>query len=154
MTVTLEGEQQVIDTLTKTPPKIMKRFWQLAAEFAEKELLKNIRPHSKTGRLERNAYVEVEKNGIEMGIRNQGMMVDSKYGRVNYALFVEKGTKDHDISPKKKKALRWVGGNGKFAFSKGHRVKGIKADPFLRNSADETFKNLNKLFNKAIEDVT
>ena len=154
MTVTLEGEKQVLDTLTNTPPKIIKRFWQLAARFADKELLKNIKPHSKTGRLERNAYVDIEDNGIELGIRNQGMMVDSKYGRVNYALFTELGTKDHDIAPKNKKALRWVGGNGKFAFSKGHKVKGIKADPFLQNSADSTFKNLQKFFNKAIEDVT
>ncbi len=153
MTVTLEGEKQVLDTLTNTPPKIIKRFWQLAAQFADKELLNNIKPHSKTGRLERNAYVDVEDNGIELGIRNQGMMVDSKGGRVNYALFVEKGTKPHIIKPKKKKALRWVGGSG-FIFAKEVHHPGYKGDPFLRRSADNTFKNLNKLFNKAIGDVT
>jgi len=153
MVVELEGVELVLDTLVKTPAKIMKRFWQLSATFAEKELLKNVRPHSKTGRLERNAYVDVEDNGIELGIRNQGMMVDSKFGRVNSSFFVEKGTKPHIIKPKKKKSLRWVGGSG-FVFAKEVHHPGYKGDPFLRNSADATFKNLNKLFNKAIGDVT
>lgn len=153
MTIILDGEERVIDTLTKTPPRIMKRFWQLSAQFAQTELLKNVRPHIVTGRLERNSYVDIIKDGIEIGVRNQGMMVPWKGRRINYSMFVEHGTKPHIIEPKNKKALRWVSGS-KFIFAKKVHHPGYKGDPFLQNTANATFKKLQGFFNKAIQETT
>ena len=49
----------------------------------------------------------------------------SVFTRVKYAKFLEYGTSPHFILPKTKKVLAWKGG-GKWFFSKGHMVRGIK----------------------------
>lgn len=71
-----------------------------------------------------------------------------------YADFQHEGTKAHSIKPRDKKALRFVGNSGRFFFSKGHKVSGIKRDQFIYNSfrrlkskVDLDFKNvLEKVF--------
>lgn len=71
-----------------------------------------------------------------------------------YADMQHEGTKAHSVKPKDKKALRLVGTNGRFFFSKGHTVSGIKKDQFvfgafrrLKNKVDLDFKNvLQKVF--------
>jgi len=76
------------------------------------------------------------------------ILIDLK--RAPYGLFVYEGTKDHVIKPKNKKALSWVQGNQRF-FSKGHKVKGWKADTFILN----TFNKKRSIFTKIMaEDLT
>jgi len=127
----------------------LKPIWGKVAKKLDSELHKHTKKHFKTGRLSRNIYTKLIKNGVEGGIDDQGMLVRTKRGRVNYGVFVNYGTKDHFIKPNKKKALRWVGANGRFAFSKGHKVKGIKASNFIQKSADATSRYAIKL----IEDI-
>lgn len=67
----------------------------------------------------------------------------------NYGKFIHEGTKDHEIAPKTKKALRFVGGDG-FYFTKGHKVKGIKADPFLKNAIEKKMPDLKTSLELAI----
>lgn len=71
-----------------------------------------------------------------------------------YSDFQHEGTKDHSVKPKNKKALRFVGSRGRFFFSKGHVVSGIKRDQFifksfrfLKPKIDNDFENtLKKVF--------
>ena len=56
------------------------------------------------------------------------------YTNVEYAKFLEYGTSPHFISPKTAKALAWQV-NGKWFFSKGHMVSGIKPRWHFRNTS-------------------
>ncbi len=129
---------------------IQDNFWQGMEVELKKNIQKEVRPHNQTGRLYRNIYTKTIPNGVEGGILDNGMLVNSKYGRVNYGAFVHYGTKRHKITPKRKKALRWVGKGGGFYFSKGHWVKGIKADPFLETAAKETVKEAHKILKQRL----
>lgn len=151
MTLIIKGEAELYRKLDSLSNVMKKTFWIGVQEDLEKNLLRNIKPHSKTGKLERNAYVKPIQNGVEAGIKDDGMLVGRNGLRVNYGVFVHEGTTDHMIKPNKKKALAWDTPFGRF-YSKGHMVKGIKADPYLENAAKETFKNLNKIFTKELHD--
>ena len=151
MTIELSGETELYEQLQRISEVISKSFWINVQEEAEDTLLKNVRPHFVTGRLERNSYVDIIPNGVELGVRNNGMMVDWRGGRINYGAFVEYGTRPHTIKPKDKKALRWASGGG-FVFAKKVNHPGYKGDSFLRNAAEETFNNLNKIFKKTLQE--
>jgi len=64
-----------------------------------------------------------------------------------YAVHVHWGTKARIVKPSEKKALRWAAG-GKFFFSKGHRISGIKADPWLVRAGAEAERKLPSIINK------
>ena len=153
MTLTIKGETELYRRLDTVSDVLKNKFWVNVKDDLKDNLDANIAKHNKSGKLERNAYAKVIDNGAEVGVKNEGMLVTWRGTRINYAMFLEHGTRDHDIAPKNKKALRWVGGNGKFFFSKGHRVSGIKATHFLENAAKETFKNLDRLFSQSLKDV-
>ena len=53
----------------------------------------------------------------------------------------------HDIRPKDKRALRWVGKNG-FVFAKVVHHPGTKADPFLYEAAENERININAIFDR------
>ncbi len=152
MTLTLKGDTELYHKLNNLSEVISRHFWIGVQEDYEKNLLENVKPHTNpggSGNLERNAYVDIIKNGVEGGIRDEGMMVTFSGGRINYGQFVEHGTTDHDITPKNKKALMWNTTYGTF-FSKGHRVKGIKASHYLERAAKSTFKNLERIFKEEL----
>lgn len=58
-----------------------------------------------------------------------------------HALFVHWGTQSHVIRPKERKALRWVGKDGKFVFSKRVQHPGYKGDPWLIHAAEEALRD-------------
>jgi hypothetical protein len=60
--------------------------------------------------------------GFDLGVAAHGLMLND-------------GTKRHWVGPKNKKALRFVGKNGRWWFSKGHFVSGIKAMKFVEGAA-------------------
>jgi len=126
---------------------MQKTFWGYVRTDLEDTLRENTKQYNSKN-IERNIYSKTIDDGVEAGIRNEGMLVGSP--KINYAVFLNGGTKDHDIAPKDKKALRWVGAGGRFFFSKGHRVKGIKGSHFIENSAKETFSRLDKLFTQSL----
>ena len=112
---------------------------------------RNIKPHTKIGRLENNLNFRIQKKAMtaQVFIEDTGMMTKWR-GGTNYALFVHFGTKKHPITPRNKKALRWSSG-GKFWFSKGHEHPGYKGDPFMTNAAKETMRNIDKIFDRAFK---
>ena len=52
---------------------------------------------------------------------------------VDYAVYVEFGTKPHIIKPKTKKSLAWKDGNRK-VFAKSVQHPGTRPQPFIRNA--------------------
>ena len=149
----IKGEKELYNRLNRLNRAMQTTFWGFVRQDLEDTLLKNVKPHTSghDSKLERNVYAKTIDDGAEAGIRNDGMLVSWNGLRINYAKFVNGGTSDHDITPKNKKALRFVGAGGRNFFSKGHRVSGIKASHFIENTAKETFGRLDKLFKDALK---
>jgi len=60
--------------------------------------------------------------GFDLGVAAHGLMLND-------------GTKPHKIFPRRKRALRWVGAGGCFAFAKFVRHPGTKAMKFVEGAA-------------------
>lgn len=75
---------------------------------------KNIKPHNKSGALINALKQGTVKNGYWVGIDTQD---------APHALFVHFPTKPHLIKPKRKKALRFAGKDGKFHYFFGPKTK-------------------------------
>ena len=73
------------------------------------------------------------------------------YTNVEYAIYVEKGTKPHAILPKKKKALSFVSG-GKRIVTKSVFHPGTKAQPFLTPAAERNIDKIKKLAQEVMSD--
>lgn len=64
-----------------------------------------------------------------------------------YGEYIYNGTKSRFIKPKNKRALAWGGEGGTF-FSKGHKVKGWRADPFIAKTYNANKNKLIKMMQK------
>ena len=93
------------------------------------------------------------ERAVETKIVSDSPLVGSVYineAMAPYGKYIHEGTKAHFIRPRTRKALRFVGAGGRFFFSKGHMVRGIKADPFLLNAAVKNEASINALFDRAV----
>ena len=94
--------------------------------------------------------VPVDTGALKQSIKvvsDQGEIIITMFG---YAAHLEWGTTDHMIKPKPGNTLHWTegkGGAGRDFFSKGHMVKGIVAQPFIRPAINT---KLNEIFTEAI----
>ena len=150
MRLTISGDE-ALQARFQSLTKVMKTtFWNYVRTDLQDNLLKNVKPHHVTGKLERNVYAKTTDDGVEAGIRTDGTEVSWNGKRVSYGVFVNYGTKPHTIEAKDKKALRWVGAGGAFAFAKSVQHPGTKASHFIERSAKTTFENLDKMFSQAM----
>ena len=92
---------------------------------------------SRTGQLERAIDVRL------ISSRLAEVYIDNKVAP--YGPFVHEGTKEHDIFPNTKKALRWVP-----VFAKKVHHKGTAADPFLYDALDRSQDRIRGIFSKAV----
>jgi hypothetical protein len=105
---------------------------------------------SRSGNLERSIRTKITSDWPPEGriyLDPAGTMTD---GGEAYGTFQHEGTKAHFVGPKNRKALRWASGGG-FAFSKGHNVRGISADPFIDRAGDAEKPNINAVFDRHID---
>lgn len=86
--------------------------------------------------------VDISSDGDDRLVGNTATSVDG----FPYPLAIEKGSKQHWIAPVTFDYLHWTDGGNDF-FSKGHMVSGIKADPFVQYSIDETMYQIDEIFN-------
>ena len=92
---------------------------------------------------------------VDTGALKQSIKMESINGEIvitmfGYAAHLEWGTTDHMIRPKKGGTLHWTsgkGGGGKDFFSKGHKVRGIEPQPFIRPAINT---KLNEIFTEEI----
>ena len=91
-------------------------------------------------RLRIQAYAPVDKGGLKGSVNYDvsagGLVVGVG---ANYATFQELGTKSHYVAPVHARVLAWLDNAGGMAFSKGHKVKGVKAKKYMRKALDEMF---------------
>ena len=73
--------------------------------------------------------------------------------RAPHAIFVNFGTKPHVIRPKDKKALRWVGGDGRFRFAKEVNHPGYRGDPYMVRAATEAVKSFRTIVDRAMQEI-
>jgi len=151
ISVNIEGLTELTRTFESMGKVLRVSFWRETENVLFATLEEKAKTHRDTGTLHRNIYSKQINDGVEAGIKDEGMLVQWGGIRINYASFILTGTRDHDIAPKNRKALRWVGSNGRFAFSKGHRVKGIKKDDFLGKTAKETMGKLQGILDKQLK---
>lgn len=151
MKLTIEGESQLFKRLNGLNEVMQRTFWIGVQEDYEENLLDNVRPHTKEGKMERNTRAKLIDGGVEGGVYNNGMEVTWNGQKINYAYFVEYGTKPHEIRPKKKKILRWQGAGGGDVFAGVVNHPGTKAYKPVENAAKKTFNNLDKIFTQELK---
>jgi hypothetical protein len=65
--------------------------------------------------------------------------------------FFETGTQPHEVSPRRKRALKFQGVSGA-AFARSVSVSGMAARPFLRPAADSKIDEAGRVFDKVLRD--
>lgn len=151
MKLEIKGEEALYNRFQSLTKVMQKTFWGLVRTDLQDTLLKNVRPHHVTGKLERNVYAKKIDEGVEGGIRNDGMLVSWRGLKVNYAVFVNSGSRPHTIEAKDKKSLRWAGVGGRFNFAKKVHHPGYAGSHFIEKSAKEVFSRLDDQFTKALK---
>ncbi len=151
MKISISGIEQTIANIDRYSKEITSEMLVDVTEDVYKNAKHNIAKHSKTGKMESNLSMRVQKSKgtAQVYIADSGMMVKWRGKPINYALFVHFGSKPHTIEPKNKKSLRF-GSLGEFVFAKKVHHPGYKGDPFMVNSARKTMRRLDKIF-KGVE---
>ena len=74
----------------------------------------------------------------------------------SYAVFIEEGTRPHEIRPVRARALCFESASGGLVFSQLVHHPGTKANPFMRRAADETARQaptvFQELWNSEVKD--
>ena len=98
----------------------------------------------------------VLENGIEFVNKDLSASIFVDTAKVKYAGFVYDGTgiygpkgEEFFVGPKNKGSLSWASGGSRF-FSKGHMMKGQKADPWIETNFDKRFKIFSKNMSKEL----
>lgn len=125
--VKLSGDKALRRQLKEIGTQLAGRALAATAVDAEVHIERDAARHNRTGALVRSIY----KRRIDGG---QAWELGHDPRVAPYALFVHWGTRAHLIKPRRKKALRWPAG-GAFAFAKGVKHPGTKADPWLVRAA-------------------
>ena len=145
----IEGLKEVNRVLKKLDSDLAPIFLKDVTQDAFENVIERAIEHHQTGTMEDNIYQKVSKLTGTIGIDDNGMMVDTKHGAMNYTLFVLYGTKKHDIVPKNKKSLRFSS-VGAFVYSTRVKHPGYHGDNFLKYGVEDTFKNIDNIFNKVM----
>ncbi len=140
----LEITFKILDEIDKSRiPKIIEDTTNLAYELTKKYA----KPHIQTGQLEKNIRHKIKNHAGVVWIDDINMIVDWRGKKVNYAVFVLKGTRPHKIEAKRKKALRFYFKSlDEFVYRKSVYHPGYKGDDFLKKAVEETFRRIDKMF--------
>jgi hypothetical protein len=139
-TMTIEGLQGLVVALTAAGADVQP-LMALAAKASVQEVQRTARlmaPH-RTGTLQRSIQIE-GKDLIQM------VTVGEKYG-----LYLEEGTKPHDIYPRNKKALFWPG--ALHPVSVVHNP-GVKARPWFKPAIEASQPFIESQFVKVTETLS
>ena len=92
-------------------------------------------------------------NSVDIMSDGDDRLVGNTASSVNgfpYPLAIEKGSSSHWVAPVTFSALHWTDGNGEH-WSKGHMVSGIKADPFVDPSIQDTMYDIDSIVDKFLK---
>ena len=141
--ITVNGSQNLGAELRQLPVKLERLVLLQMSQVATDEMERGARSHNKSGTMFSAIYNRSAPKGREVGIDPQN---------APHAAFVAFGTRPHKISPKKKKALRWVGGGGRFVFAGTVNHPGYRGDPFHIRAADQAVRQFDQIVNKSFQE--
>ena len=95
--------------------------------------------HYVTGMMSQS--VDKRGDGEDVIVGNTASSVDG----FPYPLAIEKGTKSHYVAPVTFNYLHWTDSSGEH-FSRGHMVSGIKPDPFVEPSIQDTLDDIERIW--------
>lgn len=159
----ITGSDRLQLALAKVPEAVNRRL-RLGMQAATRDIAEYARTHhrfiSRTGALEQSITETVASEAgvvyglVELNPAGTRTASGQSYGAYQHDGTDEGGTGRHFIAPRFRKALRWVGADGNFRFSKkGVWVRGIKPDPFIHNAGEALSRNglLQAIFDRQIE---
>lgn len=150
MSVDIFGLKEIHQSLNNIDKNLHPVIIRDATGDAFKNVERRAKKHMDSGNMQNNIKQEFHKTFGEVFIEDNAMMVNYKGKRINYATFVLYGTRPHTITPNKKKKLRYSS-VGSFVHKKLSEHKGYKGDNFLYDGVQDTFKKLDNIINKAVE---
>ena len=141
--ISIDGEDELSNKLTRLVetrgglPRVLEVFADRIFNYA----LEGAGKHSKSGWLVRSLGSGAAKTGdLEYQISHDLQAAPQ-------ALFVNFGTRPHEIRPKQKKVLRWVNG-GNFIFSKLVHHPGYKGDAYFPASTENALRDFDQIVSK------
>lgn len=145
--VTITGEDRLNLRLQKiADAKWFDSFIRDLSQSVYDDVEKGYNRHSKTGLLEKSLGSGVEKIGDRaFRVRSDGQIA-------NYNIWLEVGSRPHEIKPVKRKALRWVVGN-QFAFAKFVKHPGYVGDPIFTMAATHALREFDTLVHKYLAEI-
>lgn len=142
----IAGLSEAVGTLRGLPPSLERttllRMSQVAYDAAQRGAGRHSKPAG-SGALFQSLYNRSIPKGREVGHDPQ---------RAPHALFVNLGTRPHEIRPKNKKALRWAGG-GLFHFAKVVKHPGYRGDAYMIAAATEAVREFRAIVDQATRDA-
>jgi len=142
--VKFEGLSEVTGSLRRLPAALEKSTILKMSQVAYDEAQKGAGRHVKTGALFQSLFNRAIPNGREIGHDPQ---------RAPHAIFVQLGTRPHEIRPKNKKALRWASGNG-FVFAGKVNHPGYIGDAYLFNAATLAVREFSRILDESLKEAT
>jgi hypothetical protein len=144
--VKFQGVSEVTGTLRKLPAHLEKNTILEMSQVAYDEAQRGAGRHNKpggTGALFQSLFNRQIPGGREVGHDGQ---------RAPHAIFVQLGTKAHEIRPKDKKTLRWASG-GKFFFARKVRHPGYRGDGYLIDAATLAVQKFSAIVSNTLKDA-
>jgi len=141
--VKFEGLSEVTGSLRRLPEHLEKSTILKMSQVAYDEAQKGAGRHVKTGALFQSLFNRAIPNGREIGHDPQ---------RAPHAIFVQLGTRPHEIRPKNKKTLRWASGNG-FVFAKVVKHPGYIGDAYLINAATLAVREFSRILDESLKEA-
>lgn len=142
ITVQVPGNAATIEEIRRLPENVERTAILRMSQIAYDAVQAGAARHSKKGDLFASIYNRAIPKGREVG---------HDPARAPHALFVVFGTKPHVIRPAKKKALRWVAGNG-FAFAGKVNHPGYRGDDYMQRAADDAVRQMPAIIDKALKE--
>jgi hypothetical protein len=143
--VVVTGIQQTVRELQQLTPKLERSVLLDMSQIAYDSAQRSAGQHENTGStgaLFQSLYNRQIPKGREVGHDPQ---------RAPHAVFVQFGTRPHEIRPKTKKALRWARG-GEFFFAKVVHHPGYIGDPYMVSAADDAIRQFAAIVDKRIKE--
>lgn len=132
VTIEVRGMQDVLKALDKLDPKAGKKLMQKAtAEGAKKVLKPKVKSESPWPSMKRAVRAGAAKKDKPAGI----VKYDPK--RAFYRHMLIGGTKAHSTKARRSGGIQAFDDGGTKKFSRGHEVRGIKANPVITRVADQ-----------------
>jgi len=142
--IRFQGLSEVTGTLQRLPAGFEKQTIELMSQRAYDVAQVGAGRHNKTGALFQSLYNRSIPNGREIG---------HDPDRAPHAIFVQLGTRPHEIRPSKKKALRWPAG-GAFVFAGKVNHPGYRGDGYLIEAATQAVREFAAVVDQAFKENT